>query len=74
VREGADSVLGIGTGGSMGIPANAHGFAVEFDTYWNGGWPNEPSGYNNLLVPFVHVGINNLSWFSSLTNIDHDPA
>jgi len=72
IREGPDTnVLG-GTGGSLGIPGGANGAVVEFDL-WQGGGNNEPSGMNNGSVAFIHVGINNMSTDSTITNVQFDP-
>jgi hypothetical protein len=72
VMQGSNTnALGFG-GGGIGIPFNGYGFAVEFDT-WQGGGNNEPSGYNVGSAAFTHVGINNLSTDSTITNVQYDP-
>lgn len=72
VREGANPNVVGGVGGAMGIPTNANGFCVEFDT-WQGGGNNEPSGFNVGTSAYTHVGINNMSTDSIVTSVGFDP-
>jgi hypothetical protein len=68
IRQGTtDTALG-GAGGAIGIPAGT-GMCVEFDTWFGGG--NDPSGFNNAQA-YGHVGINNLTTTSFITNVGYD--
>lgn len=79
VMRGNDvSTLGPGSalsGHGGGIPTNAYGFAVEFDPSVGEDIyvQNDPSGFNDPGAPFPHVGINNLSRHSRITNVEFDP-
>ena len=71
VMEGNNTAAVGPGGGTIGIPGG-NGFAIEFDT-WQGPETNEPSGFNIAALAFTHVGINNLSTESQITNVGYDP-
>ncbi len=76
VSEGTDRTVMGRSGGDLGIPTGALGFAVEFDAWQTGGLPNEPSGFNaqDPADRWPHVGINTMRNQSLITNVLFNPG